>query len=228
MVRVLLALCRLLDGGLYALELLVVSLGLALMVGLYSAQVLMRNLEWGGVPWFQTVVQHLVLWVGMLGASLCVRDRKHIAVEVIAKSATAGGRRVVEGLVDASTMLLCLLLAFIAWRYIGFYERDPALGMKVLFELGGVQVQRWWSLCVVPAAFVLMAFRYLRLLLESIFAEHLETAEDEIRREMHTYERRLSSEEWEPGEPPAARPEGRAAGGPAPPPAQPGGAEDAR
>jgi TRAP-type C4-dicarboxylate transport system permease small subunit len=180
------------DDALYYAELAAVSLGLLLMVGLYFTQVLMRNLGEGGVPWFQTVVQHLVLWVGMIGASLCVRDRKHIAIEVLAKTVSPSGRRVVEGLVDVSTGVLCVVLAMIAWGYIDYHEVPED---KVLAVVGGFEVKRWWSLLAIPLGFGAMAFRYAHLTAERIFVDEAVDKRAEIAAEMRDYERRYSSGE---------------------------------
>src|SRR5688572_1805548 len=99
-----------------------VTVGLVVMVVLYFIQVVGRNTRLGAVAEFQTIAQHLVLWVGMLGASLAVADRKHISIELISNLVTAQGRRVVEGIVDLATVVMCLLLAWVSWGYIDFLE----------------------------------------------------------------------------------------------------------
>jgi TRAP-type C4-dicarboxylate transport system permease small subunit len=195
-VRLIVRLVRAVDRILAALETAGVTVGLLLMVALAFAQVVLRNTGRGGVPWFPTVTQHLVLWVGMLGASLAVAERKHISVEVVSKLVTPEGRRVVEGIVDAATIVMCALLAWISWGYIAFQEMGP----DALFELGGVRVLRWWSLTAMPIGFALMSFRFFRLALERIFVDEPVDPERDLRREVEAYERKHPSGERALGE----------------------------
>ncbi len=134
-------LLRRLDRVLFVVEVGLVTAALLTMVGLYSVHVFLRNTGHGSVGTFMQVVQHLVLWVSILGASLCVRDRKHIAIEVIHKVVSPSGRRVLEGLVTFSTLLVCLLLAWVAGSYVIGVERAEYLtraNPEPLFILWGI------------------------------------------------------------------------------------------
>ena len=55
------------------------------MIFLAFLQVVMRNLFNAGIPWADTVVRLLVLWVGFLGAVLATKLEQHLTVEVLAK-----------------------------------------------------------------------------------------------------------------------------------------------
>ena len=56
------------------------------MIFLAFLQVVMRNLFNAGIPWADTVVRLLVLWVGFLGAVLATKLEQHLTVEVLAKN----------------------------------------------------------------------------------------------------------------------------------------------
>lgn len=180
------------DRGLALVETALVVAGLGAMVVLAFAQVVLRNAGLGGVQEFPTITQHLVLWVGMLGASLATADRKHISIEVVSNFFGPRTRRVVEALVDATTVLVCALLAFVAWKYIDFIEREEA---KAIFTLGGVRFLRWWSLLVVPAGFGLMGLRFLRLAIERAVVGAPPSHAEEAAHEIEEFERRHSSDE---------------------------------
>ncbi len=211
---------RLADDLLAVVETALVVLGLLLMVGLAFAQIALKQLGKGGVVWFPVVTRHLVLWVAMLGASLAARDRRHISVEIVSKLVTAQGRRVVEGIVDFGTIVVCVFLALVAWEWLEFQEmpEDFAEPMFVI-ERGPdeppLRIMRWWSLLVVPAAFLLIAFRYARLWAERIFIDEPVDPLAEERRELEEYDRKHES-----GERPGAG-DGDAAAGPGPQGASP-------
>lgn len=197
MVQRFLRLLRGLDRAVAAVEVALATALLLGMVGMYSVHVVARNTGYGGVPVFQQVVQHLVLWVAVIGASLCVRERRHIAIEVVHKAVSPSGRRVVDGLVTQSTLLVCLLLAWISWEYASFlrtqYEAMPV--REPLFCAFGIDVPPWWSSTILPVGFVVMAARYGLRLLERIFVDEPVDTEAEVRKEIAEYERRRSSEE---------------------------------
>ena len=53
---------------------------LAVMVSLAFAQVVLRHFG-AGLLWGETVLKHLVLWTGFLGAALAAKSEKHFAWE---------------------------------------------------------------------------------------------------------------------------------------------------
>jgi len=185
---------RALDRALTATEVALVSVALLLMVVLKFVDVVMRNTGHGGVPEFATIAQHLVLWVGMLGASLATAGRKHIAIELFAPLVTPQGRRVVEGIVDVSTIFTTALFAYVAWEWIDFSER-PENAIVFAVPLVDVPFRRWWSLSVIPAGFALISARYLKLALERAFVDEPVDRGSEIRAEAAELERRMSSGE---------------------------------
>ena len=57
---------------------------LFLMVFLAFGQVILRNFLSSGLLWTDLFLRQMVLWVGFLGASLAVRERRHISIDVSA------------------------------------------------------------------------------------------------------------------------------------------------
>jgi TRAP-type C4-dicarboxylate transport system permease small subunit len=186
-------LLRLVDRALRAVELAAVSAALLLMLGLAFLEVVLQNAHIEALPpalWMGPVERHLVLWVGMLGASLAAGERRHISIEAIAKAVTPQGRRVVEGLVDLATVFVCAILTYVAWRYIDFIERPSPHEIVTVF---GVTIVHWWSLMAIPIGFGLIGFRYARLLVERIFVD--QPVEIEHALEIDEYDRKHASGE---------------------------------
>jgi TRAP-type C4-dicarboxylate transport system permease small subunit len=170
---------RALDRVLRTLEVAVVTMALLVMVGLSFAQVVLRNAHIAALPpkpWIPLVAQHLVLWVGMVGASLAAADRRHISIEVLSKAVSAQGRRVVEGLVDLATIFVCALLAYVAWRFVFDVEKPG----EPIVAFGEVTIRTWHSFTILPVGFALIAFRYFRLLVERIFVDAPVADEHEV------------------------------------------------
>lgn len=190
---------RAIDRALKVLETAAVTIALLAMVGLAMAEIVLQKADWKSLPpplWLSPVTRQLVLWVGMLGASLAAGDRRHISIEVIGKAVTPEGRRVVEGLVDLATIFLCALLGVIGWKYIVFQELSSA---TTIVAFGGVKILTWHSYTVIPIGFALIAFRYFRLLVERIFVDA--PVVDEHAVEVEEYDRKHGAGEGEAVQP---------------------------
>jgi len=162
---------RRLDRALVRAESAGVVLALTLMVALKFTDVVLRNAGQGGVPAFATVAQHLVLWVGMLGAALATSSRKHISIEVVGPYLPPAAKRAVDVLLDLVTAVVCAFLAYVAWRWLATFE-IPEPRTLFTIPLVGAPFRHWWSLAVIPAGFALIGVRFALRALESAAGGH--------------------------------------------------------
>jgi len=113
--------------------------------------------------WSDEVVRYLFVWFTLLGASLVLRDRRHIRVEYFVLHLPQGARRVVEALG------LLLVLAFNAFLVVaGFlWVREtegaltPALGMPL----------NWVFYAALPLTALLSCFYAVRRFVAGEYAE---------------------------------------------------------
>lgn len=113
-----------------------------------------------GLIWSQPFALVLTLWVGFLGASMATKDNRHLKVEAVQRALPETLRRwsgLVSGLVTAG---FCALLAFLAYRYVG-YQREDWLDADRLGALyDGIDIAKWQGSLVLPLAYGLMALRF--------------------------------------------------------------------
>ncbi len=146
---------------------LVLTLGT--MVILAFAQVVLRNLFGTGFVWADTIVRHLVLWVGFIGAALAVREERHIGIDALTKFLSPGATRVVRIVTSAFAALVCFFLAAAAWTY-----------LKLDREVGGVLVlslPSWVGILIIPAGYIVLAFHFLVKVVEHAAAALRKTPE---------------------------------------------------
>ena len=98
-------------------DLLLLSLVTGLVL-LTCGQILLRNFFGLTFPGNESVVRHLVLWIGMAGALTATRLDKHIRVDAVLRFLPTIYRRFVLATADLFTASLCALLTIIAWRFI--------------------------------------------------------------------------------------------------------------
>lgn len=121
---------------------------LAGMAALAFAQVARRQIFGTGALWADTLLRHLVLWVGFLGASLAAADEKHFAWEAAAER---GGPKMKA----AAHAAAAVITAFLAKAAFSFLREEYAAG-KILFSIGAVAVPEWVFSLSIPIGFTLV------------------------------------------------------------------------
>ena len=134
---------------------------LFLMVFMAFGQVLLRNFFNTGIPWTDIFLRQLVLWVGFLGASLAVRERRHISIDVLPHFVPARFKPFLQIGVDTAAGLISLFLTVAAWKFVQFEMESPS----ILF-LG---LPAWIFQTILPFSFAVISIRFfLRVLDESV------------------------------------------------------------
>jgi len=136
-------------------SLLVVILSSMIMLAVY--QIISRNLFSEGVVWIDPLLRTLVLWVGLAGAVVATRTDHHIQINVFAKYLPRNLLPYVKRLVYLFTLLICLLIAWHAARFvISEYEYGTT-------AFAGVPA--WLTAIIIPVSFLLIAIRYALLII---------------------------------------------------------------
>lgn len=127
---------------------------LAAMIALATLQIVLRNVFDTGLVWSDELSRLLVLWLAMAAAIAASRDDRHIAIDVLSRFLSGRPLAAVRALVAAFTALICAVLA---WQGARFVADARAFGDTLL---GGVPA--WLLQAILPVAFALMSYRYLR------------------------------------------------------------------
>ncbi|MCK6550322.1 TRAP transporter large permease subunit [Myxococcota bacterium] len=109
-----------------------------------------RKLFDADIPGSQTIVQHLTLWVGFLGALLTTREGKHLSLstsELLHGNAKRAAKIFTHTVAAGVTALL-------SYASVVVVQADSQ-GTSTL--VGGIP--EWWSMVVMPAALAFMAIR---------------------------------------------------------------------
>lgn len=138
-----------------------------MLVGLFAAllllatsQIVLRNFFSAGIPWADSLVRVLVLWLALIGAIAASRDNKHIGIDVVVRSLPTAARHIVGGVICLFTAGIAAFFAWHSWRLV----QDSR-------EFGDVLVNGWpaWIMqLILPIGFGLIAYRYLVRSLQSL------------------------------------------------------------
>ena len=121
---------------------------IAMMLGLAILKIVMRYVFSASLLWSDIMLQHLTLWLCLLGAALATCERRHISIDVLSRILPARITRWSNFIIDCLALIVVGILA-----YYGFiFLHDEQLSEAVL--IGSVPL--WWAKTIIPYGFVLI------------------------------------------------------------------------
>jgi TRAP-type C4-dicarboxylate transport system permease small subunit len=140
---------RLLDALMLTASLLV--LAMALMIG---ADVALRNLGLGGLPWSNEVSEYVLYIVTLLTAPWLLRQGQHIRVDILLKAVPRRLAYAMEWAADLAGFACAFYFVVYGGRAAFASYASGAISLKTLV------LPEWWMLSVLPAAFLLVAVEF--------------------------------------------------------------------
>lgn len=152
------------EDGLAWLEGAALAALVGVMVVLAFAQVALRQFG-QGLLWGETVLRHLVLWTGFLGAALAARDEKHFAWEAAHLGAPERLKPWLRLLSSLAAAAVCALLLEASWSYV----QDAKQAGEHLMTLGSLEVPAWLAWAGIPGGFALVLLHLLFKSADALF-----------------------------------------------------------
>jgi len=125
---------------------------LSTMIVLAGTQIILRNFLDSGFVWIDPLLRVLVLWLGLLGATVASRNNKHIRIDLLSKFFDRNTHRLIQSLVGQVSAWTCIV---IAWYGLNWIRMDYADGLDSFMG-----IPAWMLEVIVPAAFGLIGLRY--------------------------------------------------------------------
>jgi TRAP-type C4-dicarboxylate transport system permease small subunit len=119
------------------------------MATLAFVQVARRQFFGTGAVWADTLLRHLVLWVGFLGAALAAADEKHFAWEA---ASHRGGPRA-KAAAHAAAAVIAAVLAGVSVTFFA----DDFRHSRALMTIGQTPIPGWIFALAIPVGFSLVA-----------------------------------------------------------------------
>lgn len=141
---------------------LLAGLAFAAMALLIGADVLLRNLALGNLPWVIEVVEYLLYLATFAAAPWVLYRGGHVRVDLLVTQLPPRAGRLLELLSDAIGLVICLLLA---WFGAQAALQAQAIGALVFKEL---VLPEWPLLAAIPVAAGLLALEFVRRLARAL------------------------------------------------------------
>jgi len=126
---------------------------LSLMIGLAATQILLRNQFESGIVWIDPLLRVLVLWLGLIGATVATRNNKHISIDLLARYFDNNLNRLLQAVVEQISAWTCLVIAAYGFNWV---RLDFVDGLEAFSG-----IPAWMLEIVVPLSFGLIGLRYL-------------------------------------------------------------------
>ena len=141
-------------GRVLDLMMLAASALIFVMTMVIGADVLLRNIGAGGLPWSAEISEDVIYLVTLLAAPWLLRQGQHIRVDIVLRALPRALAWGLEWVGDALGLFCCL--------YFVWYGAKAALDsfMSGSLSIKTLILPEWWLLAPMPVAFALLALEF--------------------------------------------------------------------
>ena len=144
---------------------------LSAMIVLASTQILLRNFLDSGFVWIDPLLRVLVLWLGLIGATVATRNNRHIRIDLLSKFFSRNTHRLIQSIIGQVSAWTCLVVAWYGFKWI---QMDYVDGVT---SFAGVPA--WLLEVIIPVTFALIGLRYLIMSVcwAQLYLRHIKVAQ---------------------------------------------------
>lgn len=135
---------------------------LAAMIILAGMQIIMRNIFQAGFTETDSLLRILVLWVGMMGAIVASREKRHISIDILSRYLSDKQKQYTDVVINLFVVIVCGLLATHSMRMLLLDYAENTIAFS--------NVPTWLMESILPLAFSIITLRYLMYSWQSINA----------------------------------------------------------
>lgn len=138
------------------------SVILIVMILIGLAPILMRYFGMMSFSWTESLSQHMVLWIALLGAGTAIRERTSISIDVIPHLLGPRKQIFLRAITELISAVICGILVWISFNYVRSileFDRETVAFLKV---------PEWLLSTVMPFGFFLLTLRLLIAAIEDI------------------------------------------------------------
>lgn len=148
---------------------------LSAMILLAASQIVLRNVLDSGFVWIDPLLRVLVLWLGLIGATVATRNNKHIRIDLLSKLFSRNTHRLIQSVIGQISAWTCLVIAWYGFKWI---QMDFADGVT---SFAGIPA--WMLEVIIPVTFALIGLRYLIMSVgwAQLYLRHIKVAKRAVR-----------------------------------------------
>ncbi len=166
------------DNKIEKFESFILITALSVMLGIYFIQIILQNvashflMTIQGGSWMPQIATLMVGIVGFFGASLALRSRQHIKIDLASRVLSRKVMTQITVVLDSAGFAISLLFSLIAIDYINFLYEDGSFFTKLSAGTGVdaylFSIPEWPFKIFIPIAFGILAFRFFKSMVEGL------------------------------------------------------------
>ena len=125
---------------------------LSTMIVLASLQIVLRNFFDFGLVWADPLLRVMVLWLGLIGATVASRGNKHIKIDLLTRYFRRTSNLLIQAVVSMFTAVVCTIIAWHGAHWIRLEYLDGMIGLS--------GIPAWMFEIIIPITFALIGIRY--------------------------------------------------------------------
>ena len=129
------------------------------MVGVTAIGVFCRYVLNAALPWAEEADRYLFIWLTFVGASITMRHKAHIAVDVLVRSFRPGPRKWVALASEACVLLFLVIV---------FYASGPVIEITSDTRATATNIPISWVYLAAPVGCVLIGAETLRIMVRAL------------------------------------------------------------
>jgi len=148
---------------------------LSAMILLAATQIVLRNFLDSGFVWIDPLLRVLVLWLGLIGATVATRNNKHIRIDLLSKLFSRNTHRLIQSVIGQISAWTCLVIAWYGFKWIQMDFEDGVTSFA--------GVPAWMLEVIIPVTFALIGLRYLIMSVgwAQLYLRHIKVAKRSAR-----------------------------------------------
>lgn len=166
------------DNKIERFESIVLVAALTIMLCIYFIQIILQNAmpqflaTIQGGSWMPQIATLMVGVVGFFGASLALRSRQHIKIDLASRMLSRKVMTQITVVLDTAGFAISLIFSLISTDYIYFIYHDNSFFTK--FNVGSgvdaylLSIPEWPCKVFIPVAFGILAFRFFKSMVEGL------------------------------------------------------------
>ncbi len=136
------------------------GLSIAALALLVTADVVMRNLGIGNLPWLTEVAEYALYGTTFIAAPWVLHQGSHVRVDVLVQRLPPRMATVLDAAVDVTGLAISLILFYYSLEA----TRDAYSQGSLIFK--ELVIPEWWPLTVLPVSFALLSVEFARRLVQ--------------------------------------------------------------
>jgi len=115
---------------------------MAVMSVVILVQVFLRYVVKASLPWSEELARYLMVWIGLLGASLALQEGRHIEVTLLLERVPRRVRKVLTGIALLAVLWFLWLMLQQGYLLIGniWLQRSPAMSIPMVIPYAAIPV----------------------------------------------------------------------------------------